>query len=109
MTRFQRELISRGTMLVLAIALLWGGIALLRSGWNIRQRENEERKIFYPHGGRQPRVNVYLFVGGGLLCVGGLYLLRLGLFSHRNLEKQIVPPQMKLWENPEPGHTPRHF
>lgn len=104
MEQRHRELIGRAAMLVLALALLAGSVALFRVGWRVGKDEAAQRKELRQRGS-SARTSGYgscFIIGAGALGLGGLYFAKLALFSHRKLDER--PPNAPvLWDNPEPG------
>ena len=105
-----REIIGRAAMLIVAIGLLWGAVPVLRAGWRVTldEQANAKRRSesFTTYRERTTSYGLLFLAGGVLLGLGGLYFLKLALFSHRHLDEN--PPKAPvLWDNPEPG--PRHW
>jgi hypothetical protein len=99
-----RELIGRAAMLVMAVLLLAGSVALFRVGWRVGKDEAAQRAELR-RSGSNAKTTGYgscFVIGAGALGLGGLYFAKLALFTHRKLDEN--PPKAPvLWQNPEPG------
>jgi hypothetical protein len=75
----KRNLISRGTLVFVAIILLWAGVSVIRSGtryhreWQQRQalRQQQQGPLPVRSRHRDPNPAFYLWPIGGLLVLGG--------------------------------------
>ncbi|MGB7160081.1 MAG: hypothetical protein WBD40_18585 [Tepidisphaeraceae bacterium] len=99
-----REMIGRATMLLSAVALLAASAWVMRIGWQVTVDEAAQRaelRRTNPSAKSTAYGNCFL-IGAAAIGLAGLYLLKLALLSHRNLDKN--PPKAPiLWDNPEPG------
>lgn len=74
-----RNFISRGTLLVVAIVLLWSGVSVIRSGTSYHREWQQQRALRQQQQGpmpirsrqRDPNPALYLWPIGGLLLLGG--------------------------------------
>jgi hypothetical protein len=104
MEQRHRELIGRAAMLVMAVLLLAGSVALFRVGWRVGKDEAVQRAELR-RSGSNAKTTGYgscFVIGAGAMGLGGLYFVKLALFTHRKLDEH--PPEAPvLWQNPEPG------
>jgi hypothetical protein len=94
LSKLQRELISRGTLLVLALLLLYGGFRAIRVGY-VAQAEFDQRHPEYLDRAERGTSGAMLFyVGGAVLLLAGGFLAFMGLASMRTFERAMGPPNL---------------
>jgi hypothetical protein len=107
-TENARELIGRAAALVLALALLAGAYGLGRTAsWaRIEEQREAERLQSVSRYQRRTQISMPLWIGCGLLGIGGIGVATMAILPNRILYK-IRPSAPKLLENPEPGQCNR--
>ncbi len=98
LTRFQRELISRSAMVIVALTLLLGGYKCMRAGQKVEsehrasQEQNRrpptDRRARDPGGGAAPLLNL---LGGALLLGGGVFTL-MAVLPPEKFARLMGPP-----------------
>jgi len=106
MQQRHREIIGRATMLVAGLALLAACAVVMRVGFQVMQDEASKRaELRRANPNSTQKTTGYgtcFVIGAGAIGFAGLYLLKLALLPHRNLDAN--PPKAPiLWDNPEPG------
>jgi len=103
MSERTRTLISRGTLLIIAIALLYSGVFCIGKS---RELYHDEVRRHAAQPNRSARMNGgFMFIGavGVILCAGGV-LAGLGAVAPTSFIERCLgrPANTKLHEHPEP-------
>jgi hypothetical protein len=85
-----RSLISRGTLLVLAVALLYGGVRSIRYGTHLR--EEHVRQFGPPTSSRRDYSGAFYFWLFGTVLLGGGAVAMAGALLPISLLEQFVSP-----------------
>lgn len=95
-----RNVISRGTLLTVAVVLLWAGVSVIRSGTRSHREWQQQRALRQQQQGPSPvrslqrdyDAAIHLWPIGGLLLLGGAVVGVGALVPTRWLEKISVAP-----------------
>ena len=100
LTEFQRELISRGTLVVLALILLYGSFRCFRAGYSWQAEFDEEHPEYADREERGTSGAAIPYVAGAVLLAGGGFLAFMGLASSWRFARAMGPPDTNLeWED----------
>src|SRR5689334_4284103 len=105
LSKFQRALISRGTLVVLALALLYGGYRAVHAGYTA-QAEFDAKHPEYVRREEQGTSGAMIFyVVGGVLLLAGAFLGFMGVVSMATFGRVMGPPNLSTtpWDNSYPN------
>jgi hypothetical protein len=101
LTKFQRELISRGTLVVLALILLFGSFRCFRAGYSWQKEFDEKHPEYADREERATSGAAIPYAAGAVLLAGGAFLGFMGLASTWRFAKAMGPPQTSIsrWDD----------
>ena len=106
LSKLQRELISRGAMVALALVLLFGGYACLRKARQVaeghRARTEQNARPVADRGLPEPGsagAGVLNLIGYALLLAGGVFVL-MAVLPPETFGRIMGPPNTTLYDNP---------
>jgi hypothetical protein len=92
LSKLQRELISRGTLVLLALLLFYGGYRSMRSGYVSQAEFDAKYPEFADREERGTSGALIMYIIGGLLFLGGGFLAFMAFASPARLASAMGPP-----------------
>ena len=101
LTKFQRELISRGTLVVLALLLLIGGYRCIRAGYSWQAEFDEKHPEYAGREERSTSGAGIPYAAGTVLLMGGAFLAFMGLAPSWRFARAMGPPRTSIsrWDD----------
>jgi hypothetical protein len=96
LTKLQRELISRGTMAVLSLALLYGGYRCFRAGYDWHQQFKEQSTHSTYRGRRTGSPALLPYLAGGVLLLGGAVFGLMAVTRAETFARIMGPPDLSM-------------
>src|SRR5688500_16878211 len=101
LSKLQRELISRGTLVVLALVLFYGGYRSVRNGYESQAEFDAKYPEYADREERGTSGALTMYMIGGALCLGGGFLAFMALASPARFAGALGPPDTRLrdWDD----------
>jgi hypothetical protein len=101
--KLHRELISRGAMLVLALALLYGGWRCVKAGADVGEwvkgNVDEQRRPIARGRAHSNRASIILYVVGGALLLGGGVFGLMAVVPANTFARLMGPPNFSHYDD----------